>query len=281
MENLRHMLGVFVRGRETQAVSTITTEEIEEHIARFTNAWSRATIKNRLSTFFGVAIKRGWAVINPCLAIDSIRIDTKPPQILTCDQARRLLTFGLWEATIGAPWLILTLLAGLRPNEADRISWDAIDFSQKTITVDAAASKVRQRRIVRPMPTTFEWLEEALRLGARLPLPHSSRRRIVRRARDVMGFETWPADILRHTCASYWLAVSQNAAQVAYQLGNSPGILMRHYANLVRPDEAEAFWQIRPRETTESETQEITTSIMLHKDRSRSRLLRYQPKGNQ
>ncbi|HRZ58656.1 MAG TPA: hypothetical protein P5525_24715, partial [Candidatus Paceibacterota bacterium] len=115
-----------------------------------------------------------------------------------------------------------------------------------TVTVDAAASKVRQRRIVHLMPSAGEWMKLALKSKSRLPLSQSTRRRFLRRLRDHLGFKIWPKDVLRHSAASYWLAECQDAAKVALELGNSVGVLFRHYRELVTKEEAGKFWDIRP-----------------------------------
>jgi hypothetical protein len=57
-----------------------------------------------------------------------------------------------------------------------------------------------------------------------------------------MGWKVWPKDILRHTCASHWLAIVPDAQRIALQLGNSPAILLRHYRSIVTKEDAERFW---------------------------------------
>ncbi len=143
-------------------------------------------------------------------------------------------------------WLVLALLAGLRLEEADRIQWSHINLDTGTVTVDAAASKVRQRRIVHLMPSAREWMQLALKAKSRLSLSQPTRRRFLRRLRDYLGFKSWPKDVLRHSAASYWLAECQDAAKVALELGNSVGVLLRHYRELVTKEDAERFWEIRP-----------------------------------
>lgn len=79
-----------------------------------------------------------------------------------------------------------------------------------------------------------------------LPFSRTTRRRFIRAARSHLGFAAWPQDVLRHSAASYMLAFHRDAGRVAYWLGNSPTILMRHYCELVPAEEAERFWKIRP-----------------------------------
>jgi integrase len=58
----------------------------------------------------------------------------------------------------------------------------------------------------------------------------------------------WPSNGLRHSFASYHLAHFENAALLALELGHSGGqdLLFRHYRELVKPEQAEKYWNIRP-----------------------------------
>jgi hypothetical protein len=61
-----------------------------------------------------------------------------------------------------------------------------------------------------------------------------------------LGFDSWPKDILRHTCASMLMATWEDEGKVAASLGNSPTILHAHYRELVSRAEAKRFWGIMP-----------------------------------
>jgi hypothetical protein len=56
----------------------------------------------------------------------------------------------------------------------------------------------------------------------------------------------WSADVTRHTCASMWLADTQDAARTAWAMGHGEAVLRRHYDAAVSAEEAAAFWSIRP-----------------------------------
>ncbi|MHB9010272.1 MAG: hypothetical protein ACYDC1_25465, partial [Limisphaerales bacterium] len=105
----------------------------------------------------------------------------------------------------------------------------------------------RQRRLVNLEPTTRAWLKVARKLNADLPLPLTSRRRYQRELREVFGWRHWPKDVLRHSCASYLLALKRDAQAVALELGNSPAILFKHYRELVTQEQARRFWNLIPR----------------------------------
>ena len=68
---------------------------------------------------------------------------------------------------------------------------------------------------------------------------------------ETAQIEGWPAfawkhNALRHSFISYRVAEIQNVAQVSLEAGNSPQMIFKHYRELVRPAEAEAWFAIRP-----------------------------------
>ena len=61
------------------------------------------------------------------------------------------------------------------------------------------------------------------------------------------GLTRWPKNGLRHSFASYRLAATHDAPRVASELGHtSPQMLYSTYRELVLPEEAVRYWQIRP-----------------------------------
>ena len=61
------------------------------------------------------------------------------------------------------------------------------------------------------------------------------------------GILRWPDNALRHSLASYHLADFKNAAATALELGHHDSrVTFAHYRELVRPKEAERYWNIKP-----------------------------------
>lgn len=248
VKGLRAYLRQFSCGRESVLVSDITSNHLLSWFAgrKFAPATTAAII-TRFSTFFTWCMKRGYIRDNPSIALERPNVEAKPPMILSVRQACRLVATCIRSTPDLLAWLVLGLFAGLRPEEADRVDWEAWDHERSILRVDAAASKVRQRRIVNLEPNANEWLSIAHDLGNRLPMPKVTRRRHQRALREAMGWEAWPSDVLRHTAASYLLALHQDVGKVARTLGNSPGILLRHYHELVARHVALRFWMIKPK----------------------------------
>lgn len=246
VENLRQCLEAFARGRETLPVTAITPQDIEDWLKpKSRTAWSRSGWRSRLATLFGWCVLRRYLERSPVDEVPSVRIDHQPPRILTVDECRQLLKLTREHHPQGLAWVVLGLFAGIRPGELDRLGWQSVRVARGIVLIDAEASKVRQRRIVPLEPVCAEWLRVCR--GARLPIPHSTRRRMTRDLARRMGWDSWPADILRHTAASYLIAHHQDAGKVALWLGNSAPILMRHYREIVSRQAAQEWMGITPR----------------------------------
>ena len=57
----------------------------------------------------------------------------------------------------------------------------------------------------------------------------------------------WKHNALRHSFISYRVAQIKNMAEVALEAGNSPGMIFKHYHELVQPDAAKAWFAIVPK----------------------------------
>lgn len=247
IRSLRQYLTLFCNGREDLPLSEITIFTVEEWFqGRKESLSARASNAGRLSALFAFCVRRGWMRENPCDQLERVRLDQKAPRILTVEQCANLMKFAKYSRPSSLAFFSLALFAGIRPEELQHVTWGNVDLVNGIVTIDAAASKVRRRRLVHLEPNALEWLQFAQDVGARLPFFRSSRCRTVKAAGKHLGFTGWPQDVLRHSAASYLIAKSHDIAKVAKELGNSPGILLRHYQELVSAEDCIAFWSIAP-----------------------------------
>ena len=242
VSNLKLYLNRFSKEHAEFSLEEITPATLEKWIEQFPGQHYRSTWKNRLSTLFAFAVRRGYLSENPCDKLEPVSVDLKPAVIFTIEQCRTMLHFVRRQIPRFIPWLVLALFAGVRPEELDRLTWQDVDLAAKRVTISAAASKVHRRRVTPLEPAAVAWLK----FGGDLPIPHVSRRRYVRRMRSRLGLAAWPQDALRHTAASMMLAREQDAGKVALWLGNSPKILLSHYHQIVSGDECRKFWELEP-----------------------------------
>jgi len=235
-DSLRYYLSRFLEkiGKPSN-IGSISAAQIEGFISTF-QGYTRQTWLNRISTLFSFAVRREYIERNPCNQIDRIKIDRKPPMVLTAEQAK---TLRLSCPTICKPYLILGMYVGVRPDEIRRMTWADINLETGAVKVNG---KTRQRRIVYLEAVALKYLlAHPLKSGPVAPSKHVTRR-WARKQRPLLGGK-WPADILRHTAASYLLAKYQDVGKVAMMLGNSPQILLRHYHDPVTKEESKKFWE--------------------------------------
>jgi integrase/recombinase XerD len=239
---LRH----FARGREEKPVHSIGVKEVLEWFNRRNETpMTRVCSLGRLSSFIDLCWRRGYIAANPIDRIDRPYVDRLPARILTLKQVRFALVWTMRNKPDLLAWLVLAMLAGVRPEEAIKITWDNINLERGEVRIDAAASKVRKRRLVPLTLAAVAWLRLANQLGSQLPMTLDAKTRKLRRLRKAMGFAKWPADILRHTAASYLCAVYPTA-DVADWLGNSVSILRAHYKELVGREDGRRFRCLLP-----------------------------------
>ena len=144
------------------------------------------------------------------------------------------------------PYIAIGLFAGLRRAELERLDWSEIDFDSDLIQIVAAKSKTAQRRFVKIQPNLRGWLLP-LRKHKGNVAPQETSRRLFDEARGAAGIARWKRNALRHSFASYHLAHFNDAAATALQLGHHDSrVTFAHYRELVKPKEAERYWNITP-----------------------------------
>ena len=146
------------------------------------------------------------------------------------------------------PYLVLGLFAGLRPEEAQKMRWEWIgtfdeDKKIAQVKVPADISKISECRYAELSEAGWGLIKPYLKQSG----PIGWSRRAFRRIRDKAGFfdaAAWPADCIRHTYASNWLAIHKERAHLAEIMGNSPAIIRKHYKRAIPIKDAEAYFKI-------------------------------------
>ena len=139
------------------------------------------------------------------------------------------------------------MFAGLRREEIARLDWRSIDLDRtlyrsrsgevQDCPAQASDDLGQSPRVARPFSSDLRASDATCN--------HLSPEILA----SVAGCQNrdWPNNALRHSFASYHLAAHQDAAKTALQLGHIESrTLFAHYRELVKPEDAKAFWKIFP-----------------------------------
>jgi len=259
LNELKSVAGIIVENWKYKRVNEVTAEMIRCYLNKTKTAkgsyFTNQTKLNRLTKirqFFNYCMEkpREWLKENPCAGI-TITAESKEVEILSNGQVITLLEAAIREKEkvqqVMVPYLVLGLFAGLRPEEAQKMRWEWIEplDEEKRIAqvkVPAEISKISESRYAELSEAGWSLIKPYFKQDG----PIGWSRRAFRRIRDKAGFagSTWPADCIRHTYASSWLAVHKERAHLAEIMGNSPAIIRKHYKRAIPVNDAEAYFQI-------------------------------------
>jgi integrase len=183
----------------------------------------------------GYLVKGG----NPFPAMVRYKETKSAVSIFTPENIASLLTKA--DTTL-RPFLALGAFAGLRMAELQRLDWKEIDLDRGFIIVDASKAKTRQRRLVPISDNLKLWLMPCKQASGPVCL-HQRPQIAAARLCDAVA---WQENGLRHSFISYRLAILHDTARVALEAGNSPEVIFGHYRELVTPEAAKAWFEVKP-----------------------------------
>jgi len=262
IRSLHVKVGFLVSRHGRANVSEIAGERVREIVFRpGTSPVTRDNVRRALSSFFAWAKRQGYCAVNPCEAIEPIKLERDEPTILPLPDAVKFMAAAAAHKR-GAlvPYCAIALFAAVRPRELSQLTWNDINLEAKTLTIGAHVAKMRSRRVVELSDNLVEWLRpHALR---RTPICGPNWRRAFDAVKALAGYggraegepakdapplKPWTPDILRHTAISNHFAAHQHEGKTASWAGNSPDMIHRHYKGLVSQADAERFWQLAPK----------------------------------
>lgn len=236
----------FEKAVGTLPISSVGPEAIAAWLAGFAHPVTRNTHHARVVSLFKWCRKRGLLPLDVMTAAERVDRAREPRGVIglvTPEQLRSAFALITQKAPHYEPALALASLCGLRRSEVHGQLWEHIDLGRSLLRVSAAKPNTPAHRLV-PIPeAAAEWL-----------LPHRKAKGQIcgniamDRIRDIC--RTAGLDLadngLRHMFISARIAVTGNVAATALEAGNSPAICHRSYRELVRKEEAEAWFNVRP-----------------------------------
>jgi len=212
-------------------------------------------------TFCRWAMRYDLAKTSPFERMEPIPKGEAPKAILMPDEMRGLLNLEMQPYM--RHWLILSGFCGLRTIEIKRMDWSAVDFDSREIHVAPDVIKrdklrgrgVRERYVTIP-GNALELLPRG-QLGPVIPVGKTCFDRHVKKLANFLGYGKWPKkakegelaewphDCLRHSAASYMLALVNDSGKVAHWMGHtSPAMVNQVYARAVKREQAVDWFSI-------------------------------------
>lgn len=243
LSDLQSRLNQFAAVYGERTVAALSSVDIDGWLrALRVAATTRNNFRRVLIVAFNFAVQHGYCVTNPAEASAKAKQIEAAPGILKPGELARLLECS--DAAL-LPFVAIGAFAGLRRAELERLDWAEVDLQSGYIQVTADKAKSSRRRLVKIQENLAEWLQPyAKHTGAVTP---QNCRELIEGAREQAGIHEWPQNALRHSFASYHLAHFKDAAALALEMGHKDtGLIFNHYRELVKPKDAERYWNIIP-----------------------------------
>jgi integrase len=170
-------------------------------------------------------------------------------QIISANELAQLLAHAPEDFV---PYLALRAFAGLRDCEARALDWQYVDLGAGWIDIPEHVAKQADddegvARMARIRPVLAAWLRpHAKKSGAMCQYANSVKKLgEVKRLANVKI----PRNALRHSFISAAVTLSNDLNGVSIEAGNSVTIIRQHYWRKMRPDQANAWFNVMPIDT--------------------------------
>jgi len=225
LEDLRARLNRFAVDCQRDTCN-VTTSDIQAWLDGLKlSAQNYRNFRTVLNTLFEFAVARSYASDNPVERVERVKVRNGEIKIYTPAEIARLLAAASPDFR---PCIALGAFGGLRSSEIERLG--------------------PGRRIVPIHDNLTEWLHPyAGQEGKVWTGSHEE----FYEAQQATGAAArppvrWKSNALRHSYASYRFAQTADAGRVAGELGNSAAVVHRHYRELVKPVDAERWFNVGP-----------------------------------
>jgi integrase len=259
--NYERTLPGFCEAVGEQAIATVTPEAIQAWLAKFTHPVTQNSHRRRVVTLFRWCRKKGMLpldVMTTAERTDSAQEGNEVIGLVTPEQLRASFRLIQKKAPELIPALTLLSMCGMRRAEVDRQDWKHIDLERKILRVSHAKPNTPAHRLIGLPDCALEWLLEH-RAKAGAVSPKNATDRIRRLCSE--GKITLAANGFRHMWISARVAVSGDINGTSLEAGNTPHVLIKHYRELVRLEEARAWFDIH---TGKKKTAEVVPLEVRH-----------------
>jgi len=244
----REVAGVQVCDLKTEDLEA--ARDAEDATGKDPSPEQRAKRLRYASLFMEFCIAKKWLkpAGNPLLGVSRPRLKSKKISCLSVEHVAKLfLAAKEHRPGILSP-LAIKIFAGVRNEELFHLTWAA--FKARTIRIER--TKTDRARSSTVADVLREWItipEDTSGLIFSIRPEVKDREAVwleeIAAVEKAAGVDI-PQNGLRHTFGSFHYAREKDAAETAFEMGNSPAVVRAHYADAVDDDDAELFWGLSP-----------------------------------
>jgi integrase len=246
LETLGYHLNRFGKAFGKTVIASVTTGALQQWLSHeYRGLRTRNNVRSSIVTLFHFARAQGYLPKGqPTEADDVAKAKDRGGkiEIFTPKEMARLMSTSIGQARL---YFALAAFAGIRRAEIERLEWRDFNFERRTIEIGKHKAKTMSRRLVPLLPNLLEWLRPLKGKTGRL----FPRRRIVEDAiaNAKRSGIAWKQNALRHSYASYRMALVADSARVATEMGTSAQKLFTNYRELAHESDGAAWFAIQPK----------------------------------
>jgi integrase len=217
---------------------------------------TRSQHMRHLRAILNYALKKEFLRKNPMSPLDIPKTARRGEvEIYEPATVAKLLQYTLDYDLDFLPFLVFGFFCGVRPSgELTKLEWRSIDWERKRLNLPASVAKGgRFARQIEICDSALIWLNAYRARGGStdgkiLKLSERQLRDCRTAARKLTGID-WIQDGMRHSFASYHVAMYEDTGITALRMGHlGTMVLQRHYLAGIPKETAAQFWAIRPAE---------------------------------
>lgn len=262
IQDLKNRLGRFDDAFGDESIGDITGNEIldwskSKHTAKKDGeAISALTRKHYLTVAGGLinyALEQSYISRNPLTKKSRRRRNRdglqneRLPEILSVKEIRATVAAADAHVPAMLPAILIGFFAGVRTKELRELEWKNVNLDKKLITIPPTIAKGRSVRHIQIQANLFAWLVACKKESKFVALQGTAWRYGFDKVRSLAKIDPWPHNAMRHSFATYHLAMFEDQNKTALELGHrDTTMLFRHYRALATKQDAEDFWSIKP-----------------------------------
>ncbi len=145
VDEYRRLAGLITRHIGSDLLASITPARVEQLYA----AWGREGLGQRSAqaaarVLHGAckdAVRQRLLAVNPCLSVDTPKVEAPEREIFSGEQVRALIRVAEQDRSVAGPLAILLLATGLRIGEALGLAWRHVDFALRVVRIERVLSE--------------------------------------------------------------------------------------------------------------------------------------------